>query len=548
VLQIDDDGDGTVDRQLAPSQIEQQARHRTYLPLVRRGDAGSAMGAPPPVPADPSPADGEIVETTAGLMLEWSGGEDDGRTVTYDVYLDAADGTPGLLVANNLTQPTYDTGPLDPADQRWRVVARSVEGLVRHGPVWAFGPPELYAGWDPVGAGSASGGGVSQGGVSASLPTLAAGADGSVYAVWEDSRSGIRQIYVRRWNGSAWVEVGAGSASGGGISQSPIDASTPDVAVAPDGTVYVAWAEYVNQDFEIYVRRWDGSAWTEAGAGSASGGGISNNAEPSRNPAIAVAPDGTVYVAWYDASHGEWEIYVRQWNGGTWQEASTGSATGGGVSATGRDSIGPAIALQSSGYPCVAWTEFWPTEKNIYGRCFHGLGWVAAGADADSGRGISNSGYESTSASLVAAPDGGFYLAWEEKLADDGEIYVRYWNGSAGNGWQEVGAGSAVLGGISDNAGESRYPDLAVAPDGTLYAAWQDQSGGDSEIYVRRWRGTTWEEAGEGSARLAGISTNDGSSLYPAAVVATDGVPYVAWQDWTPSVFEIYALRRLAAR
>ena len=45
----------------------------------------------------------------------------------------------------------------------------------------------------------------------------------------------------------------------------------PSVAVAPDGTPYVAWHDYNPVPTEIYVRRWNGSSWEEVGAGSASG-------------------------------------------------------------------------------------------------------------------------------------------------------------------------------------------------------------------------------------------------------------------------------------
>lgn len=43
-------------------------------------------------------------------------------------------------------------------------------------------------------------------------------------------------------------------------------------------------------------------------------------------------------------------------------------------------------------------------------------------------------------------------------------------------GWEEVGAGSASAGGISDNYGVSVYPSLAISPDGTPYIAWEDWS------------------------------------------------------------------------
>jgi len=71
----------------------------------------------------------------------------------------------------------------------------------------------------------------------------------------------------------------------------------------------------------------------------------------------------------------------------------------------------------------------------------------------------------------------------------EGENYLMYLPmiTRAVGSWQEVGAGSASGGGISNTAGNSDSPSLALAPDGTLYAAWHDDSGGDWEIYVRRY-------------------------------------------------------------
>lgn len=56
-----------------------------------------------------------------------------------------------------------------------------------------------------------------------------------------------------------------------------------------------------------------GTAWEEVGTGSASGGGISNNSDYSGLASLAIAPSGIPYVAWADQSGGNIEIYVRHY-------------------------------------------------------------------------------------------------------------------------------------------------------------------------------------------------------------------------------------------
>jgi len=338
--------------------------------------------------------------------------------------------------------------------------------------------------WHEVGADSACAGGISDNSGDSLLPSMAVAPDGMPYIAWHDSSGGAWEIYVRRWNGSSWKEVGTGSASSGGISDNNGHSWYPSVAVAPDGTPYVVWEnDYSGGGYEIYVRRWNGSSWEEVGTGSASGGGISDNSGSSRNPSLAIAPDGTPYIAWWDDSSGDGEIYVRRWNGSSWEEVGSGSASGGGISDNSADSYSPSVAI---------------------------------------------------------APDGTPYVAWQDDSSGNFEIYVRRWSGSS---WEEVGTNSASDGGISDNSGYSGGPSVAVASDGTPYVAWGDFSGGDSESYMRRWNGSGWEEVGTNSASGGGISDNSGDSAWLSVTVAPDGTPHVAWNDDSSGNLEIYVRR-----
>jgi hypothetical protein len=83
-----------------------------------------------------------------------------------------------------------------------------------------------------------------------------------------------------------WQEVGRGSASCRGISNTPTDSSNPSLAIALDGTLYVAW-----QGTWIYVLEWNGSLWTDVGPGSASNLGIVSPMQriPHSSPLLPMA-------------------------------------------------------------------------------------------------------------------------------------------------------------------------------------------------------------------------------------------------------------------
>ena len=71
------------------------------------------------------------------------------------------------------------------------------------------------------------------------------------------------------------------------------------------GTPYVAWSEYNGTANQVYVKRFDGSAWVRVG---------SLNLDPTRGaffPSIA-SIGGVPYVAWYENNGGTQRIFVKR--------------------------------------------------------------------------------------------------------------------------------------------------------------------------------------------------------------------------------------------
>jgi len=109
---------------------------------------------PPNTPSNPDPYDGEI-GVDVDHDLSWTGGDPDpGDTVTYDIYFEADDSTPDVMVSNNQSGTTYDPGSMDGnTHYYWQIVAWDNHGAYSEGPIWDFttenNPPNTPSNPDP---------------------------------------------------------------------------------------------------------------------------------------------------------------------------------------------------------------------------------------------------------------------------------------------------------------------------------------------------------------------------------------------------------------
>ncbi|MFN3486540.1 MAG: hypothetical protein ACK44W_13815, partial [Planctomycetota bacterium] len=165
------------------------------------------------------------------------------------------------------------------------------------------------------------------------------------------------------------------SASGGGFSITGTFSDAPSLAIEGGGNPYVAWSENVppqsggTGNFEIYLRYWNGLAWVSLGS-SSTGGGISNNSGNSTRPQVVLEAGGlgNPVVVWQDDTSGNFEIYLRRWNGQQWAELAGSADPSGGLSHTSGESRNPTVAFTKAlrpftdppevvDVPIVAWED-----------------------------------------------------------------------------------------------------------------------------------------------------------------------------------------------
>jgi Bacterial Ig domain/Purple acid Phosphatase, N-terminal domain len=141
-------------------------------------------------------------------------------------------------------------------------------------------------------------------------------AGGKYYTSWvERTTSGPTRLYVCRWDGSTCTLLG-----GGALNLSATNGSAAHPSLSTDGTnVYLAWEEQSAQGQKSlgYVKKWDGSAWTQVG------GAV--NADPTSGSVEGISlalAQGIPTAIWTELTFGNLrQVYVKQWNGSAWTGA-----------------------------------------------------------------------------------------------------------------------------------------------------------------------------------------------------------------------------------
>jgi PKD repeat protein len=99
---------------------------------------GSAPNNPPDQPGDPTPINGSF-NVEIDILLSWICSDPDDDDLVYDIYLEADDTTPDVLVSDDQYETTFNTEALQyKTDYYWQIIVKDEHGASTVGPVWNF--------------------------------------------------------------------------------------------------------------------------------------------------------------------------------------------------------------------------------------------------------------------------------------------------------------------------------------------------------------------------------------------------------------------------
>ncbi len=353
-------------------------------------------------------------------------------------------------------------------------------------------------------------------------PRIALDAKGNAVVAWSEYAGSESKVFVKRWTGTAWALIGPGAVNTSG--------SANDVALALDlsGNLVVVFDEATSGAYSgrIFVRRWNGSTWQTVG----------NNAvnidldKEATNPALSLDSSGNPFVAWVeignDPANPVKNVFVKRWTGASWVLVGAGTVNQDATKAA----YTPALALDSSGNPVLAWGENVGTSiQNVFVKRWNGSIWTPVGASA-----VNNDPSKGAFDPALALDAGGnIFVACSENTDPRVNIFVRRWTGSA---WALVGPGSVNQ--SVTLAGQR--PSLALEAGGNPVVAWNESYVRTPSVsYLKRWTGSSWALVGEGAISRDTYPV----SINPSVALDSSGRPFVALLEYTGQNTPVFVKR-----
>lgn len=333
--------------------------------------------------------------------------------------------------------------------------------------------------------------------------------------------------------GHGWYKAGGQTGAdviGGGIG----DESIPDVALRPNGQPCAAFMSASGSGAaDILVGCFNGSIWTGPDNGNGYSN-ISNSPFASENPDIAIAPDGTLYVAWLESTKAgpipDREVRLVFFDGTNWS-GFTGpyDVVSQGLSA------GTSITLAINpidGHPAVAWNSKY--QESVLYREWNGLTWKGRTGSYDKINGTQDKTVNALELSLAMGSNQAPSVLWTNYDGGGyGEILFRRWDGSKWRGYVSTNSDNLSLTPLKSE----HQARLALFNDGRPAVTWEDATVNEQVRYLE-WSGAMWR--GHGGATADTVQSGSNGASPTLAINPATNAPVISYLFFSGSANQMY--------
>ena len=134
-------------------------------------------------------------------------------------------------------------------------------------------------------------------------PDIVRDSSNSLHVVWEDERDGNKEVYYKNYTSSG------GWSNDTRLTVDTSNSNDPRIVRDSGNNLHIVWYDDRDGNDEIYYKN------HTSGAGWNSDVKVTNDADTSAYPDIAVDSDDDVHVVWHDDRDGNYEVYYRNYTG-----------------------------------------------------------------------------------------------------------------------------------------------------------------------------------------------------------------------------------------
>jgi hypothetical protein len=299
------------------------------------------------------------------------------------------------------------------------------------------------------------------------------------------------------------------------LSPSSENATSPQVAVSADGAATVVWSAQEGGNFGVYAR-----TISPIGVPGAIQG-LSAPLQDALSPQVAVAPDGTATVVWIRSNGSYFVVQERRiLPDGTLEPTKD-------LSATGRNSGEPQVAVAADGTATVVWKRFdGGADFLIKERRIEPDGTLAE----ETGNTLSATGQNAVEPQVAAGPDGSATVVWER--FDEANTIVQE------RRIEPDGTPASTVNDLSEAGQNAVQPDIVVGADGVATVVWARSDGSNTVVQENRL-----SASGVPDATVNALSAAGGNAAEPHVALAPDGTATVVWDRFDGSNFVVQARR-----
>lgn len=305
-------------------------------------------------------------------------------------------------------------------------------------------------------------------------------------------------------NGTPFIQTDTVLSSDINVSRTVGQSSNPSFELDKLGRPHIAWVERETGNTDIIYVYWNGTSWVNSknkqyDPTNIQTSKILETSGITENPRLKLDKLNKTHITFEDNTYGNSDIYYLKLSETKWlniqgSECLSSDFSTANVSRNNGESFSPSLALNSNNNPSIAWCD--------------------------------TSNYDAPDVFLVKSD----YGTW---LNANGQIYNPYSPGYTN---------------VSNNIGASLEPVVFISPDQMPIVVWEDQSYGNSEIFLAKHNGINWlgmnnQIYDPKTGANCNISNSEGLSTDPKVALDSKGCPIVVFSDSTYLSSDIFCIK-----